>query len=386
VTFKKDDVLILLGAGASVEAGIPHSGAMVSEIERELAGEWAQFEKLYNCVKSAIFYADGIRGKHPTDVAYNIERLVNALEELDRREEHTLYPFVGAWNHRLVQVAGSDFENVSDFRKAILQRLRSQWIAIDNYEKAAYFNGLIRFQKQLNHPLRVFTLNYDLCVEKAYYEEYKEYPERGFERDSSRSWNHELLEDSERESANIYLYKLHGSIDWTRDPDSDRLTFSDSPSKIEAGRGQMIFGTSYKLQYVDPFLFLVYQARRLSLEAKLIVVIGYGFADEHINAILGQALRQQPHKRLIAVTWFGDVSEEHREVRKKTFEKSVKDRLKLSEGDGQLFVQVSPAKRFLAEELTHEAVGRHFPIEEPLFDEVAVQSSATAVGRNKAAE
>jgi hypothetical protein len=44
------------------------------------------------------FGADGIRGKYHHTVTYNIERLVTALDELLRREEHSLYPFVGAWN------------------------------------------------------------------------------------------------------------------------------------------------------------------------------------------------------------------------------------------------------------------------------------------------
>jgi hypothetical protein len=81
-----------------------------------------------------------------------------------------------------------------------------------------------------------------------------------------------------------------------RDPGNGKLTFSDSTSKIKVDDGQIIFGPKYKLQYVDPFLFLVYQLRRLSLEAKLILVVGYGFADEHINGILWQALRGSPDK------------------------------------------------------------------------------------------
>jgi hypothetical protein len=131
----------------------------------------------------------------------------------------------------------------------------------------------------------VFTLNYDLCVEKAYPCEYNEFPERGF--DKSRIWSHELLEDEK----SLCLHKLHGSIDWTRDPGTKKLTFSDSTSKIRVEEGELIFGLTYNLQYVDPFPFLVYQLRRLSLDAKLLLTVGYGFGDEYINGILAQALR-----------------------------------------------------------------------------------------------
>jgi hypothetical protein len=107
---------------------------------------------------------------------------VNSLDELARREEHPLYPFVGAWNPRLLQVAGPNFEHVSPFRTKILEKLRHEWIEIQNYGDANYFRGLINFRKELNYSLRVFTLNYDLCVERAYQAEYGEFPERGFDK------------------------------------------------------------------------------------------------------------------------------------------------------------------------------------------------------------
>jgi hypothetical protein len=372
ITFKKDEVLVLLGAGASVDAGIPHSAEMVRQIEAALEQDWKTYKELYNYVRSAIFYADGIRGTYANDVAYNIERLVMSLDELARREEHPLYPFVGAWNPRLLQVAGSHFEHVSPFRTKILEKLRHEWIEIANYERANYFSGLISFQKELNYPLRVFTLNYDLCVEKAYLAAYQEFPERGFDKES-RYWSHELLEDADPGDKNFYLYKLHGSIDWMRDPKNDKLTFSDSTSKIKVDDGQIIFGLTYKLQYVDPFLFLVYQLRRLSLEAKLILVVGYGFADEHINGILRQALRASPDKRLIAVTWSGDVPAGEEEQRANRFKSFICKQLELTDTDGKVIVLMSSAKRFLGEELCLAAVSKYFPQGESLFEEVTPQ-------------
>ena len=48
VSFKKDEVLVLLGAGASVDAGIPHSAQMVRYIEDALKQEWKQYKELYD--------------------------------------------------------------------------------------------------------------------------------------------------------------------------------------------------------------------------------------------------------------------------------------------------------------------------------------------------
>jgi hypothetical protein len=219
----------------------------------------------------------------------------------------------------------------------------------------------------------VFTLNYDLCVEKAYQAEYQEFPERGFDKEN-RYWSHELLEDADPGDKNFYLYKLHGSIDWVRDPENGKLTFSDSTSKIKVDDGQIVFGLTYKLQYVDPFLFLVYQLRRLSLEAKLILVVGYGFADEHINGILRQALRGSPDKRLIAVTWSGDVRVGEEAQRAIKFKAFISKQLSLLNTDERIIVQMSPANRFLGEELSLAAISKYFPQSESLFEEVPPQT------------
>jgi hypothetical protein len=371
ITFKKDEVIVLLGAGASVDAGIPHSGAMVERIERALTEEWVEFKDLYNYVRSAIFYSDGIQGRFDKQVPYNIERLVVTLDELSRREEHTIYPFIGAWNPRLTQVAGDRFEKVSKFKHSILTKLRHDWLEIADYGRADYFKGLINFQKELNYPLRVFTLNYDLCVEKAYQCEYNEFPERGF--DKSRRWKHELLEDTATAQKNLYLYKLHGSIDWTREPETDALIYSDSTSKIRPEDGWMIFGTTYKLQYVDPFLFLVYQLRRLSFDAKLLIVIGYGFGDEHINGILAQALRGTVNKRLIAVTLL-DTPPDIQLAAQKNFREYVCKQLNLEDNDQRLIMEYSRAKDYFVAGLTLAQIGTHFPPEEPIFEDVTTRS------------
>lgn len=368
-TFRKDEVLVLLGAGASVEADIPHSGQMIREIEESLkvGSKWADFAELYHYVRSAIFYAEGIRGSYE-DVSYNVERLMVCLDELSRREEHPLYPFVGAWNPRLLQVAHSDFGQVARFKSEILKRLRSEWIEISDYQKADYFRGLLKFRRELEFPLRVFTLNYDLCVEKACIAEVGEPPERGFA--SDRTWNYELLDDGSNESKQLYLYKLHGSIDWLRMPDSRKLTFSDSTAKITPEQGELIFGTTYKLQYVDPYLFLAYQFRRRSLDARLLIAVGYGFGDEHINAIVGQALNSDPSKKLVAVTKLrSDVSGKIVQAEHDKFRDFALNQLKLQATQAsQIVIKGSGAKQFLSQELTLSEMAKIFPKVESVFD------------------
>ena len=357
--FKRDEIILLLGAGASVEAGIPDSSKMVQEIEERVSGnddKWKLFRDLYRYVRSSIFYADGLDGIFGDKVPFNIERLVNVLDELSKKERHTLYPFVGAWNPKLQDVAGSKFEEVSNFRSEIIRILRERWVALPEREKAAYYQGLLQFQKEYEHPLRVFSLNYDLCVEETC--EYDKV-QRGF---SGRAWDWRLFDETSGGPLPLLLYKLHGSLDWSFNEDG-RVSYSDSPSHIDPENMALIFGTSYKLQYVDPFLFLAYQLRRWTLDtARIIVCIGYGFNDDHINGILQQSLRQDPNRKLLAVLRPDD----------EKFACKEKQRLvkQLTAQEDQIIAKACGAKEFLGKYLNLEFLGSLFPPEEDLIEEL----------------
>ncbi|MFN0073816.1 MAG: hypothetical protein ACKVVP_20240, partial [Chloroflexota bacterium] len=74
----------------------------------------------------------------------------------------------------------------------------------------------------------------------------------------------------------------------------------------EPDQMEIIFGRDFKLDAADPYLFYAYEFRRYALMARLIVVVGYGFGDSHINKMLTQGLRNDPDRRLVAVQrWDG---------------------------------------------------------------------------------
>lgn len=296
-TFRRNDIMVLLGAGASIEAGIPHSAKMTQEVERLIADDrsaWSEYRSLYYFVRSSIYYLEGIHGRFPGNVNYNIERLVNTLDELSKRDQHTLFPFVGSWTPKLPEVAGANFEAVAELKQMIVQKLRAEWITLESAKSANYFKELLRFQKEFQHPLRVFTLNYDLCVEQACG---ADAIERGF--GEQEKWDWRLFDDNQPDAKPILLYKLHGSNDWKYD-DNGYLTYVHDHSRIQ--EAAIIFGTVYKLQYIDPFLFFAYEFRRWTLEARLIVAIGYGFGDDHINGMIKQSLNSRPECLLLCVS------------------------------------------------------------------------------------
>src|SRR5262245_33714679 len=137
---RASDIILLLGAGASVSADIPASQTMIDKIEELLAGngDWKPFLELYHHVKSAIYYAEGLKGRFGSAATFNIETLVNALYELERNEEHPLYPFIASWNSRLIALSGHDFARVREFRRLILRQLKT-WMCPEDSAKADYY-------------------------------------------------------------------------------------------------------------------------------------------------------------------------------------------------------------------------------------------------------
>jgi hypothetical protein len=349
---RSTDIVFLLGAGASVEAGIPASATMIDEIEKLLVrnDDWKQFTTLYNHVKSAIHYSAGLRGSFGVNVPFNIETLVNTLYELERNEEHPLYPFIAAWNSRFVGLAQADFARVRDFRRLILRELK-RWMCPEDTAASNYYRGFIATQRYLNYPLHVFSLNYDLCMERIGSHDFK--VEAGFaDSGPAHHWDWERFEQSESgpdQLPQVYLYKLHGSINWKRD--EGRNLFSvEQTENVEADRMDVIFGRDFKLEAADPYLFYAYQFRRFTLDSRLVVIVGYGFADDHINKMLTQALKRDEARRILVVARCNQAECDAR-------------RAKIAELLGvesvQVLVEAGSAKTFLeAENLGEVLVGK----------------------------
>ena len=292
---KADSVIFLIGAGCSADARIKTSGQMIDEIEMLIKTDdsWKPYRSLYFYVKSAILYADGIQENFDNNI--NIERLVGVLRDLKKKEKNPIYPFIGSWNEKLIELGGAGFSNIDSFDKLLSAKI-VDFVTLQNdtATRVAYYKKFYDFQTSIQFAIRVFSLNYDQCLEKAKPIGYE--LECGFGEDNE--WQSERFSNLDQIRAGIFLYKLHGSIDWVRETDTGILKRYDSPQK----NADLIFGTDAKLQSVDPFLFNVYELRNYSLLCKMIVVIGYSFNDSHINGLLGQALRAAERKLLVVDT------------------------------------------------------------------------------------
>ncbi len=143
-------------------------------------------------------------------------------------------------------------------------------------------------------PVQIFTTNYDLLIELACEEShivlingfegiFHRYWNPGcFDFDIGKATNHPKNPRFEPSSRHIRLYKLHGSLSWFED---NGKFFEEKPSS-ESSRIPLIIYPS-RLKYTQsihpPFDWLFRRFSDAVSKAKLLVCIGYRFADKHLN-------------------------------------------------------------------------------------------------------
>ena len=121
--------LILLGAGASIEAGIPDAKNMTKEILESFEKSMIKgtFYEILSFIISGLIFQNGIRGKSPYE-GINIEDVFNALQILSGRNDLEVAPFIGSWHFRLNEfdikrtTKRSDL-SVSSRRRSLIERI-----------------------------------------------------------------------------------------------------------------------------------------------------------------------------------------------------------------------------------------------------------------------
>ena len=159
--------------------------------------------------------------------------------------------------------------------------------------------------------LKLFTTNYDLCFETAAgrqglvvidgfsFTQPRQFDPRFFHYDIVRRPTTGDEVGTPLEGV-FHIYKLHGSVNWSRKSDSEievePKPTADSACLIYPAKGK------YQQSYVQPHLELVSQYFAALREPNAcLIVIGFGFNDDHLSEPILAAVRTNPHLRLIVV-------------------------------------------------------------------------------------
>jgi len=272
-------LIVLLGAGASVDAGMPTVADLTKELRqrlpdlRDMNGKrGADFPRLF----------DRIARLDPT-ASCNYERFFQWIEFLFKARVEPFGQIVELKiGSRLVDAA-------SYIRPVIGEEIKR--LLVSRKTKPRYLARLAGFIPQKGR-LDVFILNYDCCVEDAC-RAAKIDITTGFDPDT-HLWKPSVFRIRWR---GLNLHKLHGSLRWfperygttlreLRPKDRKQL----SPCPAVSHLPELVLGPASKVQDDDPFLTLFCRFTAAMRRARTCVVMGYGYGDDHINAVIKRGL------------------------------------------------------------------------------------------------
>ena len=136
------------------------------------------------------------------------------------------------------------------------------------------------------HPIEVFTTNYDLLIEQAFEKLCIPYFD-GFAGALKPSFDLQAIEEDKLPCRWARLWKLHGSINWLL---ADNRVFRG----IGNGERRVIHPSHLKYHESRrmPYLAMMDRLRRFMRNSSAVLILcGYSFRDEHINEVIVQGLQ-----------------------------------------------------------------------------------------------
>ncbi len=373
--------MLLLGAGASVEAGVSSAYKMTEEIAKALEAKSSQhflnkhdpsstISQTLNFIIGGLLFEEAKKGNNPFTIGVNVEDAFNATLLLADRTNLEASPFIGSWDSTVERLDSTDisftglgnaFSKFSDaytkelykilksalehggrlhsspqidVRKLGLEKLGEElqvksgngkifrataekmilalkdlvWVIED--KKVEYLKPVLNLLKTQSRVV-ISTLNYDNTIELMAASQHI-HCETGID-EWSKTGRIDLSKDQ------LYLLKLHGSIDWKKTVarpshksplsqtviskiPSEKMTEKvDTMNPLFGNRDfqpAVIFGQRNKLTADGPFLDLLRSFQEELSKTTLLTVVGYSFRDSHINLFISQWLNQNLSNRV----------------------------------------------------------------------------------------
>lgn len=329
--------IVLFGAGASMDAGLPGAFGLTNKVYEKLVQEKSDDARLFGIIIAKLQLRAARLG-HPPFSSINIEEVYDALKKFIGREQDILAEFVQNWEditgpsecdfnaQKFLQSLSSAFE-VSNSRSLTgqysLRVKHSELVRATEVLSKAFYGDFYKFrgasldpflhtlsllleaddnrigymQRMLErHASRISciaTLNYDRIVERSL-------ETRGASFDLGlSSWNERRYVRFHGQSQK--LIKLHGSIDWFIKDQDEIMVNPQGPSVAYPRRALIFGGQDSKLVPFGPFLQLRHEFQKFLRASNKLLVVGYSFGDEHLNAILRSWVATRQRSRMMVV-------------------------------------------------------------------------------------
>ncbi len=185
-------------------------------------------------------------------------------------------------------------------------------LTLDN-DKAPHIDFLnkITARKLSDVRVQLFTTNYDTLFEQAAnasgfviidgfsFTQPRKFSGRFYDFDIVNREKTRIKQEESFVSKVFHLYKLHGSLDWTKD--KDFVVQRDNTTEP-----LVIYPASekYESSYEQPYFEMMSRFQQsLRKDNTLLIVIGFGFQDKHIQNVIIEAVQQNPSFQLLIINY-----------------------------------------------------------------------------------
>lgn len=325
--------VLLLGAGASMDAGLPNAFELTSNVYGRLKSSRPKQAKLFAYVLSKIVTKQVREGVSPFQPV-NVEVAYDALKRLISRDTDVLSEFVYSWDP-ITFDQRSEVDSVSLVNAIIASLKMSQErsgkfsVTVDTFKARSaakamtealdrqavgdiasqlkpyletlvsclqpaepthqYIDELVKYSSR--NISMIATLNYDLLLENSARAQSINY-DYGL-----RSWNSRRYVKFHGD--NLKIAKLHGSIDWYLKEDEIHI-FPENKERL-VDRAMVFGGQTDKLVPYGPFLQIRHEFQEHLRQTNVLAVVGYSFADIHLNALIRSWVSSRRKAKLIIV-------------------------------------------------------------------------------------
>lgn len=285
------DTCFLLGAGCSVCAGKPLIGALTTQVLTDAEDKLRQ----------------QFAGLKPTgDRAATIEDLITYLV----RYRDILNTITSGDGH------GVTIEEIDKWLTMIKKKIVNA--IADDWQPSAYH---LRFLQRVQNPRQslprdLFSLNYDTVIEASLDELRLPYVD-GF-RGTNRAWfDPDGFDESGANGPLFRVFKLHGSINWTRD-DAGYVRRGRNANADAKDEPIVVYPSEQKYLQTQYGVYETLIARfrnrlRTSGANNCLVVLGYSFNDEHINEAICDAVTAR-NSNLTVVSFVGQETDRAKQI------------------------------------------------------------------------
>lgn len=331
----KKKLLIVVGAGASIEFGLPSVARVDAILDRCASDQYPLADQpgcnLYRYCREAIdaYYSEapkpGLRKwANFEEVLYQLNLLSQYMSD-DYRLQGTNALLQAKPLPRVAEPASTpraaDRTVVRQMASTLIDEIVDHFIdacAAVTTDKQAEVGVLASFLAELKaeFDIGIVTLNYDNVFTQAL-------PglHTGFDTSSGRFDTMSVMARTDWD----FIYHLHGSVHFAMTGvglDMHAIRWRDTPVKDKevhaSGRNSQpsMEGTDYptspvvagygKTQQIlrQPFRTYFGQLNRLVHDADSLLFLGYGFADLHLNSVFSEA--RDRHRPIVVVDWAND--------------------------------------------------------------------------------